>query len=468
MGLVSWIKERWEAMLRRQYVRDVFGVVPRLSADMEAAIRNFYNITAGQPKWLSDDVKTINFASFIDDVTAGLTALDLKITVDGGERGKLLQKQAEYILQVMQDKVAEGLGNVGIMFKPNGENVDYVEAGDFIPTEVNSNGDILGCVFKATAEDDEYIYTKLEWHRFEYVTNENGDREKVYRISNAAFKSKNDNSLGDPCSLGEVAEWAGLEPDAMISNVDAPMFGYFRCPGANRIDRRSPLGVPIWINCQEELRDLDVAWTRMTDEIEDSTHITFLPQTAIQSADQENVKLPRYIKQIMFGGVGDENKIHEHVSTLLTTERKEGINAILSMISNKCGFSQDFFQLDERTGVITATQVEADDQATIRTIKNIRDALETAIRGVLYGLDRMADIYSTTRPEAWTAEFHFGDITYNFEEDRQHHYSLALQGKYPWRLYYTKYLGYGEKEAIELIKEAKQESLATGTFAMEE
>ena len=83
MGLVSWIKERWEAMLRRQYVRDVFGVIPRLSADMEEAVRNFYNITAGQPKWLSDDVKTINFASFIDDVTAGLTVLDLKITVDG-------------------------------------------------------------------------------------------------------------------------------------------------------------------------------------------------------------------------------------------------------------------------------------------------------------------------------------------------------------------------------------------------
>ena len=63
---------------------------------------------------------------------------------------------------------------------------------------------------------------------------------------------------------------------------------------------------------------------------------------------------------------------------------------------------------------------------------------------------------------------HCADLTYSFEEDRQHHYALALQGHYPWEEYYVKYLKYSREEARALIQMAKDESKAPVLFDMEE
>ena len=61
------------------------------------------------------------------------------------------------------------------------------------------------------------------------------------------------------------------------------------------------------------------------------------------------------------------------------------------------------------------------------------------------------------------------DITANFEEDRQHHYALALQGHYPWEEYYVRFLKYSREEARRLLAMAKEEQKAPSLFGgMEE
>lgn len=452
----------------RKEIEERFQADVQLSSVMEAAITKFYNITAGHPPWedRDDDIESINFAGYIDDVTAGLVTLDLGIDISGSERADYLQKQADYVLNVIHDKVSEGLGNCGLMFKPNGQNVDYIEPGSFAPTETDSNGNILGCVFQSQISRGDYTYTRLEWHRFEDTTSDVGELVKIYRITNYAYKARTGRfgnsamtNIGDPCSLTEVKEWANIEQDIAIANVEMPLFAYFKNPVPNRIDRTSPLGVPVWHNALKELKDLDVAWSRKGSEVEDSKHMTFVSQSSIQYADQHDVKLPRFLRGLEMGVDGD-NTIQEHVSTLLTDQRIADINSILSMISTKCGFSQGFFRLDEKTGVITATQVEADDQETIRTIKNIRDALQDAIAQLLYGCNVMADLYSDTAPELWetlkeSMSFSFGDITYNYQEDMANWWKYRLQGDVPAWMYYVKFEKMSEEEAKAMIEEAK-------------
>ena len=472
MGLITWIKAVWNKLFRRE-IEERFQADIQLSSAMETAISKFYDITAGKPPWMDpeDDIESINFAGYINDVTAGLVTLDLGIDISGSERADYLQKQADYVLKVIHDKVSEAVGNCGIMFKPNGQNVDYIEPGNFAPTETDSNGNILGCVFQTQIHRGDYTYTRMEWHRFEDTTAEDGTTVRVYRITNYAYKKKTkfnaitwqyesaSNSPGDLVSLSEVKEWANIEPDIAISNVEMPLFAYFKNPAPNRIDRTSPLGVPVWHNALKELKDLDVAWSRKSTEVEDSKHMTFVAQAAIQYADQHGVKLPRFLRGLEMGVDGD-NTIQEHVSTLLTDQRIADINSILSLISTKCGFSQGFFQLDEKTGVMTATQVEADDQETIRTIKNIRDALQDAITQLLYGCNVMADLYSDTPPELWetlkeSMFFSFGDITYNYQEDMANWWKYRLQGDVPPWMYYVKFEKMSEDEAKAMIEESK-------------
>ena len=469
MGLITWIKAVWNKLFRKE-IEERFQADVQLSSIMEAAITKFYNITAGHPPWedKDDDIESINFAGYIDDVTAGLVTLDLGIDISGSERADYLQKQADYILAVIHDKVSEGLGNCGLMFKPNGQNVDYIEPGSFAPTETDSNGNILGCVFQSQISRGDYTYTRLEWHRFENTTAEDGTTSRAYRITNYAYKARTGRfgnpsmtNIGDPCSLTEVKEWENIEPDIAIENVEMPLFAYFKNPAPNRIDRTSPLGVPVWHNAMKELKDLDIAWSRKGAEVEDSKHMTFVSQSAIQYADQHGLKLPRFIRGLEMGVDGD-NTIQEHVSTLLTDQRIADINSILSLISTKCGFSQGFFQLDEKTGVMTATQVEADDQETIRTIKNIRDALQDAITQLLYGCNVMADLYSDTAPELWetlkeSMSFSFGDITYNYQEDMANWWKYRIQGDVPAWMYYVKFEKMSEEEAKKMVEEAKED-----------
>ena len=307
-------------MFRRE-IEERFQADIQLSDAMERAINKFYSITAGRPPWADpdDDIESINFAGYIDDVTAGLVTLDLGIDISGSERANYWQQQADYVLKVIHDKVSEAVGNCGIMFKPNGQNVDYIEPGNFAPTETDSNGNILGCVFQTQIQRGDYTYTRLEWHRFEDVTAEDGTPSRVYRITNYAYKKRTgkygntvSTSPGDQIALTEVKEWSDIQPDIAIENVEMPLFSYFKNPAPNRIDRTSPLGVPVWNNAMKELKDLDVAWSRKSTEVEDSKHMTFVAQSAIQYADQHGVKLPRFLRGLEMG-VEADSTIHEHV-----------------------------------------------------------------------------------------------------------------------------------------------------------
>lgn len=463
MGLMNWIKEAWHRVFLRRDAEKIFNVEIPPEGKIDGLIKTWYEITAGNPPWVDkdDDIKSINFAQFIDDVTSGLVTLDIGISLPDTPRGKYLQKIADYALEKMDGRVSDALGNAGIVFKPNGENVDFYKPGDFIITDWDSNHNPLGMIFVSKKHKGKKIYAKFEYHRFENTAD-----GKVYAISNRAFVSESENSRGEPCKLGVVPEWEELEHDVFISDVGVPQFGYYGNPKPNFIERDSPFKIPIWENCTEELKALDIAWSRMRSEIEDSKHITIVPEQAIQYANGNGDKLPRFIKGLQMSGGIDGQEVHEHVATVLTEQRIQDINSILALISTKLGFDQGFFVLNEKTGAITATQVEADDQSTIRTIKNLRDPLRDALIRMLYGANVFADLYTDIPKEPWTENFdafkeeisgafNFGDITYSYEEDKANWWKYRIQGDVPPALYYQKFEGMSEDEARAMVEAAQ-------------
>jgi len=462
MGFVSdLIKRVSQAFNMRKTVEDVFEVDAVLSQKMEDLIPLFDDITAGEPGWIDDedDIHSISFASFIDTFTAELVCLNMEVNIEGGKRAEELQKMIDYAMENMVDHVAAGLGNVGIMFKPNGVNVDYIQPGYFVPLETDSNGHILGCAFKTQRTIGKYIYTKWEMHRFE-GTGEN----KRYKIVNKCFKSEKADKLGDECALSEVEAWADIEEEIYIDNIDKPLYAYFKMPRPNNVDRDSPLGLPIWYSCIEELACLDYAWSRKSTEVDDSKHTTFVPQSAIKYADQEQISLPRYVKGLEMG-LGGESQIHDHVIQLLTDARIKDINSILAMISAKCGYSQTTFQLDEKTGMKTAREIQADDQETVRTIKTIRDALRTTIDQLVYACNVMADNQGNSPSSNYKVTYDWGDITYSYDEDRAMWLSYVDRGWIRPQDFLIKFEGMDEKEAEEIVSKARADAMQTAANA---
>lgn len=488
MNIFTRVKEFFMNLFKTNAEKE-FNVDIISSDLMEIAQAEWQNVIKGRPYWMSKNVRTINFAKFLCYYTSKKTCLDLNVTINGSDRADYIDQCVKAMIQKsIRDKVEDACGAGGIILKPNGTYnpagaIDYVMPGSFAVTEKNSNGDILGIIFiDRRIKGDDY-YTRLEYQHFASAIGEDGENAgRTYTIENKAFKSKGSDSLGRSIKLTDVPEWKGIPESISISNVEKPLFGYFKMPYNNTIDYASPEGVAVFSNCLEELRNLDVAWSRKDAEVDDSQHLTFIDENALMKRDQntgskERVELPRFVKGLR-RGVDAQSTIDEHVPTLLTDQRVADINSILSMISTKAGFSQGQFVLDRKTGIATATEIESDDSETVETITDIRNALKAAIKDLVYALDKYCDVffdmpsgYVNVLDEDVADEdiFYFKDLLASFEQDRTRAYQLAMNKMYSKRKYLKEYEGFNDQEIDEMFAEIEKENAGeqSGLFGEE-
>lgn len=447
-------------MLIRTDIGKAFGVELIQSSEMNAALTLWDNITSDRPPWLDpdDDVRTYNMGKHIADYRARLVCLDIGVALSGSPRADYLQAICNDLIKRLPDKVADAERLGGIAIKWNGSSWDFALPGEFGITKQDGNGNIVGAIFAEYITHGIDHYTRLEYHRF---------KDGLYLVTNKAFRNRamqnGQYTLGAEVPLTEVEEWAEMQPEAQIEQLETPLFAFFRLPGSNTIDKTSPLGMSAFANAVPELEALDMALSRKNGEVADSKHITFVGQAAIQYANAHSTKLPRFVQGLGVG-MDDQKPITEHVPTMLTDARIKDINFDLSMAGVKCGFSEGVFVMDGQTGVITATQVESDDRDTIQTIKADRDALRCAVEQAIKGADALTTLLGAAPLGEYETTFNFGDITYNYEEDKASWKNYASQGWVPLWLYFTKFEGMSEEEAKKMVAEASAAEKEKGLF----
>lgn len=454
--------------------KEEFGFEPLTSSEMDAWVNECVNIYKGNPCWLDpgDHIDTVSFAKAICSEVARLTTKSVKITLSGSARADWLQSQLNRIFYRLRHWVEYGCTYGTVILKPNGKNVQLYLPGDFTITNVD-DGIITGIVFYDHRSDasGKKWYTRFEYHRFD---------GELYQISNRCYIGYERGSAHRPIHIS-LTPWKNLVEDVAIANLEKSLFAVFRTPQANNIDVDSPLGLPIFSEAVQELRDLDIAYSRNVKEIHDSKRIVLLDTDLMLPGggytrvtpyslkiSRETMGLPDMVKNVHGDGV--EKYYQEINPTLNTATRTVGIDGLLNQIGFKCGFSNGHFVFNESSGIQTATQVEADQQRTIQLVKDVRDQLEDCIGGLVYALDAIASLYNLAPAGKYdlAGAIHFDDIAYSFEEDKMHHYQLALQGKYPWEEYYVRYLKVSREEAKQLIAMAKAEQKEPTLFGMEE
>ena len=459
-------------MFFKKQAEEDFNIQAAEFPEMESLINRCANISRGAPDWLDeeDNIKTINFAKTVCSETARLTTLAIGIQIGGSARATWLQKQINKVYFQIRHWVEYGCAYGTVFIKPNGESLDVFTPADVMIVDYD-NQEIKGIIFKDSYTVGRKYYTRLEYHRF-VETTVDGVTTYPYYVSNRAYVSKSPQSIGNKIDLKQT-KWADLMADtppilkANGEKLDGPLFGVLRTPQANNVDISTPLGLPVFAEGIEELGDIDVAYSRNAGEIKDSQKIALLddrllmpsgtPVLAMSPRGMENrrneMKLPHYVKNV-FGQ--DEKEFYQEINPQLNTDaRLAGINALLSQLSYKCGFSSGYFVFNEKTGMVTATQVEADDRRTIQFIKDVRDKLEDCLNGVIYALNVFADLYDLTPVGVYETTYDFGDITYNREEDRARWWQYVVQGKVPAWLYFVKFEGMTEEEAKAMVEEAQ-------------
>lgn len=449
-------------MLLKSRAKEEFNIEPIRSEELDRWINECISIYRGNPSWIDmeDGIDSINMAKTVCSEAARLGVMGIGIHVSGSARADWLEKEINKInfREWLEYACAYGL----IILKPNGKDVDLYLPGEYEITHISS-GKIDGIVFHNCEKVGDKWHTRLEYHRFE---------NERYVITNKCYVGDTPSDTKETIDIS-LTPWAGMAEEVHIQNVEKPLFAPLRTPQANNIVLNSPVGLPLFSEAIQELRDLDIAYSRNATEIFDSKRTVMVDESLIaqtgmpvaqsshaMKAQAKQRGLPDMVKIVR--GDGLKSFYQEINPTLHTEERLKGLNALISQIGFKVGFSNGYFVFNEKTGMVTATQVESDDRRTIQLIKDIREKLEDCIRDLAYALTVFADLYGLTARGTYEVTFDFGDITYNREEDRARWWGYVQSGKVPAWMYFVKFEGMPEEEAKAMVAEAQP--VATSLF----
>ena len=273
-------------MIFKKQAEEDFNIQAAEFPEMESLINRCANIYRGVPEWLDDKnhIKTINFAKSVCSETARLATLAIGIQIDGSARATWLQEQIDKVYFQIRHWVEYGCAYGTVFIKPNGESLDIFTPADVMIVDYD-NQEIKGIIFKDSYTIGRKYYTRLEYHRF-VETTVDGVTTYPYYVSNRAYVSKSPQSIGDKIDLKQT-KWADLMTDtppilkANGEKLDGPLYGVLRTPQANNVDISTPLGLPIFAEAIEELKDLDIAYSRNAGEIFDSQKIVLADRKSV-------------------------------------------------------------------------------------------------------------------------------------------------------------------------------------------
>jgi A118 family predicted phage portal protein len=437
--ILEWIRDRINNMLNTSNVSSALHVDIAISPLMTAALQKWALMYINQAGWLTDEIKSLGLPAAIAGELARAATIEMDVEISGNKisqrakyksantRAAWLYEQIDRVYPKLREQVEYGVAKGGLMLKPYpvGKNiaVDYVQADCFYPVSFDANGKITACIFSDTRIIGKYYYTRLEFHQMD---------GNVCWITNAAFKADGPNALGRPCPLTEVADWAELQEERGIENVEKLLVGYFRNPGANNIDPTSPLGVSGYSRAVELIQQADTLWANLIWEFKSGKRRMYVNEDAFDKGADGKPKLPdvdfyRIINSQ--SDVGTGGKLFEAwTPEFRNAAIQSGLDAILKKIEFNCGLAYGTIS-DPNTVDKTATEIIASKQRSAATVVDTQKALENALEDLLYAMDVWATLGGLAPAGPYEAAYAFDDsiVTDHITQFAQDSQALGLQ-----------------------------------------
>ncbi|MHB8114584.1 MAG: phage portal protein, partial [Bellilinea sp.] len=250
-------------MIGRTTIQQALSAEVAVSDTMLNAIGEWAKIYENKADWLSDSVKSLNLGAAISAEIARSSTMEMVMTVEGSPRALYLQAQLEKVMNRLREELERGCAKGGLVMKPyvDGDNIniDIVQADQFFPIRFDNSGNITACVFVDQRKIGDSNYTRLEYHDL---------TDSGYLVRNQAYKSTTRDTLGQQVPLPLIEDWAGLAPEATITGIEKPLYGYYRYPLANNIDPTSPVGVSCYSRAVDLIQSADVQWSDLLWEFE--------------------------------------------------------------------------------------------------------------------------------------------------------------------------------------------------------
>lgn len=346
---------------------------------------------------------------------------------------------------------------------------DFIQADSFYPLAFNVAGEITEAAFLDVRVEKDAIYRRLEYHKWEKSTLT--VINKAYKSSNVEqnLTSKGVVDLGKEIPLTEVPEWSSLQEKTVVAPVSKPLFAYFKMPEANTIDMTSPLGVSGFSRAVHLIKDADMQYSRLLWEFEAGEMAIDIDRDALnfvtQGEGRDGKKFgkstlgstqQRLFRKVDLGNEGDFFNVF--APALRDASLVQGLNTILMRIEDVTGLSRGTLS-DAAAEARTATELKILKQRSYQTNADIQQAIEDALRDVVYAMNAYCDLYEITPPGEYDVNFEWDDsIIVDVDMELNKRMTLLQNGltsKLELRMWY---FGETERQAREALQQVGEES----------
>lgn len=451
-GLIKKVVRR---MFDARKIEKELDVNIAVSREMTQGIDLWMNMFANAAPWLDDKTKSMGLAADIASECARLVTLELESEITGCD---FLNEEYQELLKHIRETSEFGCAGGGLIFKPyiDGEHivVEAVKADSFFPVAFNGRKQITDCVFAEYKVDGKKTYTRLERHAL---------NDGTYYITNKAYVNESGDTdiqtLGREIPLEDVDEWADLEPELQIANIDQCLFGYFKVPFANTIDQGSPLGVSVYSRAIENIREADRQWSRILWEYEGSELAIHASVDCFGKDKSGDWILPEGKERLYrtFEHDGTRNRAIEVFSPAIRdTSMFNGLNNILKRIEFDCGLAYGTLS-DPQNVDKTAEEIKTSKQRSWQMISDIQKSLETALKELLYAMVKLGQIHTLPVSDGYEVSFNWDDsIIVDKEKELLSMQADVASGIIRPELYIAKKYGVTEQEALKMMPQQEE------------
>ena len=483
-------------------IEQVLHIKPTISNEMITAIELWGDMYQNNPPWLKQPtyqdpsrVTTLGLPAFISSEKARMCTLEMKSEITAlmeavkqadettglmieqkqpiGDTTRAAFLNEQYQKTIMEDirvQLEYGIAKGGLVIKPyvvinisdQGEQtaqivMDYIQADGFYPIAFDASGRITEAAFVQKLVNKEYTYSRLEYHKLEGTT---------VTIVNKAFKSTNSvtgqlsssssTELGNEIPLTEVPDWATLEPEVKINNVDRLLFAYFKMPVANTIDTYSPLGVSAYSRATDLIKDADEQYSRILWEFEGSELAVDIDRDALtleRDKDGNDITVHSHLQNRLYRKVDMNNESTYEVFSPAIRDASlfNGLNNILMRIEDTCELARGTIA-DVNAEARTATEITVLKQRSYAANSQLQKALENTIKDVVYIMDVYTTLYELAPDGDYDISFEWDDsIQVDKESEMNKRLALVNAGissKVEFRMWY---FGETEEQALQAL-----------------
>lgn len=439
-------------------IPDIARVQSVASEKMIDDIDLWLNMYGGNSPWLKDNDQSLGLAAIIASEVARLVTLEMEVKVTGSPMADFIDEMLDLIRKNARVIVEYGCAGGGLIIKPCVGNQkihpEFIQANAFFPVAYNSSLKITSAYFIYRHWEGKKIYSRLEKHTLDGTS---------YTVTNEAFVSSVEQSLGKRCDLTEVGEWADIEPEVHIEGVEAPLFAYFKVPVGNTTDMSSPLGVSVYSRAVGLIRDADeqyqsLMWEYRGGELAiDASSDAFDTGRGVPALPKGKERLYR-MNELDAAKTSGSSKdlLKEWAPSLRDSNYMSGLNRILIQIEDACCLSRGTLS-DAQETAKTATEIKIMKQRSYALISDLQQSFETAIEDYIYAIYCLASLYGMVQDGKYTATYRWDDsVIVDTEAERlrdQQEVSAGLMQKWEYRV---KWYGETEQQAKKVLGQTKE------------